>query len=156
MNEEKLLRRIKKLENEVSDLSGMTKEIKATLDRFVGSAKMTPALSRNVMGVTRVSNANPWTVQSTKRIMETRRGRKDFIQSAREETYKKTLRALQSEKKWLSASEIRKKTGRKRNTESTYLSRLYRAGLIEQKVEGNKTLYTISDHQKLERIFGKI
>lgn len=147
--------RLGRLEKEVSELSDLTRSVKDTLDQFVSGEKTNPALSRSVIGVNYATDANPWAIEATKNITKTRQMR-DWISSARAETYKRTLEALKSESGWLSAEKVGEITGRKRNTESTYLNRLFRAGLIKQKMDGNKTLYSIRDTEKLEQFFGQI
>jgi len=155
MSKKELINRIKRLEKEVSELSGITNAVKETLDRLVRDEKMSLPLSRSVMGVTTTTDANPWAIEATKSVIKTRKMR-DWISSARINTYRQTLTALKSEQKWLSAEEVGEKTGRKRNTESTYLNRLFRAGLIEQRMQGNKALYTIKDHKNIVRLFGEL
>ena len=153
--EKEVLERIKRLENEVSELSGIAREVRETLSGLVGAEKTLQSFSRDVVGVPYTSDANPWALEASKNIMETRKNR-SWISSARVDTYKLTLNALKCGSKWLSAEEVGEKTGRKRNTESTYLNRLYRAGLIEQKTEGSKTQYRIRDRENLVKLFGKI
>jgi leucyl aminopeptidase (aminopeptidase T) len=152
--DKEVLGRIKRLEQEVSELSTITKEVKETLNKLVCN-EASPTLLKEVRGVPYTSDANPWALEASKSIMETRKMR-DFINSSRVDTYKTTLKVLKSKTKWLSADDIGKLSGRKRNTESTYLNRLFRAGVVDQKTEKNKTLYKIKDYQTVVRLFGEI
>lgn len=151
--EKEVLVRIERLEEKVSELSEITKEVKETLNQFVCNDKMSPSLSRDVIGVTYHDDANPWALEATRHILETSKMR-EWITSARSETYKATINVLKASTNWLSAEEVGEKTGRKRNTESTYLTRLHRAGLINQKTDGNKALYAIKDNKTISRYFG--
>lgn len=150
-----VLGRIGRLEQQVSDLSSITKEIKDMLKTFATENKPNAIPEKEVRGVPYVSDANPWALETSKTISETRKMR-DFISSARIDTYKVTLKALKDKGDWLSAAEVGEITKRRRNTESTYLNRLYRAGLVEQKSDGNKALYKYCDEQATLRLFGKI
>ncbi|MCW4018466.1 MAG: hypothetical protein NWF00_07300 [Candidatus Bathyarchaeota archaeon] len=151
-----VLGRIRLLEHQMTDLSKVTVEIKNTLDKLANERKTDSTSDRNeVRGIPYISDANPWALEASRTINETRKMR-NFINSSRVNTYKTTLKALKTKGDWASAEEVGKLTQRKRNTESTYLNRLYRAGLIEQKTAGNKALYKLCDAQTITRLFGEI
>lgn len=96
---------------------------------------------------------NPWAVSTAISLMDSRLYRRVISDSY--ETYKPTVEALKSRSDWMSTEEISGITGRRRNTESTYLNRLLNANLLDQKRQGKKTLYKLVDEKKLIRIFGK-
>lgn len=96
---------------------------------------------------------NPWAVSTALSLMDSRLYRRAINDSY--ETYKPTVEALKKRCDWMSTEEISGITKRRRNTESTYLNRLFNANLLDQKRQGKKTLYKLIDEKKLTQIFGK-
>jgi len=170
MKDIELLKMIKRLEGMVSELSETVKALKASIDRILevrereslslqsdiserASVSRKPIYFpiRDVLWVNE-RGSNPWARDAALSLLDDRIEKQ--VIKASFETYRPTLDALKSEPGGLSAEEVAKKTGRKRNTESTYLNRLYRAGLVKKKKQGNKVLYTLGSEENIYQVFG--
>ncbi|HYW01831.1 MAG TPA: hypothetical protein VE862_10185 [Candidatus Acidoferrum sp.] len=101
---------------------------------------------------------NPWTIKTSEAlsaaISALGQGVTNRITKASYQTYEPTLKALKSARQGLTATAVAKKTTRKRNTESTYLWRLYLAGLVDRKNQGNKAIYSLKDPAGITQTFG--
>jgi DNA-binding transcriptional ArsR family regulator len=161
----KLEKRIERLEKKFDEIYTVVKEIKISLDDLVGlvpSKKMVPIRARETSQLPRVistpmsgtyeKGANPWALRSAQRLFSYEAG-KEIIDGAFE-TYKPTIRALQSSSEGLTAGEISKITGRARNTEVLYLKKLQRAGFTKSQRKGRKALYKLVNAENLPVVFG--
>jgi len=164
----KMERRIKRLETKVNKMYDMIAEMKRGFDDFIAltsqkklmlthtRARTTTVPSKVIstpMSGTYDKGANPWAFESAKSLFSAQIGR--LIIDRAYETYKPTIEALRSAPNGLTAGEISKITGRARNTEATYLQKLYRAGFTERELKGGKAIYKLADEAGLPEVFGE-
>jgi hypothetical protein len=67
--------------------------------------------------------------------------------------YQPTIEALKSTDDGYTAEEISKITGRSRNTESGYMYRLFRAGILKRVRKGKRVNYVLTDKDLADKIF---
>lgn len=99
------------------------------------------------------TSVNPWlrtalneltTVESEKYVEQSR------------ETLKSTIKALLDINKATSTKKIAAITGKERNTESYYLNKLCRMGLVTKQKRGRQVLYKIIDGKKVQKLFPEV
>jgi hypothetical protein len=155
-----------KLENQLNKLNQTVDDMKKNLEVINDMKKNLDtlvAISTDKMqyqdGVARRTDRgpNPWAIQTSRMLTAAMNslnentirdvGRSNF------ETYKLTLDALDGNPDGLTADQVSKKTGRRRNTESAYLYKMSNAGLIERKRKNNKIVYKLDSKEKVEKAF---
>jgi hypothetical protein len=87
-------------------------------------------------------NVNPWALQTVIDL-----GSALASEIAPLHTYNATITVLKSAEAGCTAEEVSQKTGRRRNTESGYLNRLYKAGFLKKVKIGRKTKYILEDKE---------
>lgn len=173
MENQKLVKRIDGLEATISELVKIVNALKRTIDNVQTTNNYKPARPKNlpvdyiretriparthfpigdVIGVADEQRANPWALEAALALLDDRIEKRAIKSSF--SIYRPTLNALKLKAKALSADEVAKETGRKRNTESTYLNRLYRAGLIHRTKRGTKVLFALGNAKDLYQVFG--
>jgi len=162
MKGEKTDLRIKRLEKQVSQLCDLVLNMKTSLDkvlqeRVAGQLIRKPHRKPGTESMSELIEIrdrklpNPWAINAALNLLDSRVVRQLIKNSY--ETYEPTIKALQQTNEWMSAEDVGKITGRKRNTETTYLRRLYEAGLVKRKKQGRKVVYKLGDIRSVQRIF---
>ena len=127
---ERLDRRIQNLENLVENLREETLEVKTTLSSLksvIEDLSRRLPLTMNPKGhVNDQSKVNPWTRDGQSDVMKALASlrQRPSVEFSKE-TFGPTIKALKSKEEGMTASQVGEITGRKRNTESFYLKRLY-------------------------------
>jgi len=94
------------------------------------------------------ATSNPWVDTALRELTQIDTSR--FVEQTRE-TLKPTVKVLLDSKTGLDAQRVGQGTGRERNTESYYLNRLCRMGLVEKIKKRRKVLYKIPK-KEVERV----
>jgi DNA-binding transcriptional ArsR family regulator len=159
-----LVEKIDDLEKMMSKLYDAVVDLKEKIDKIASGRKRRlpmPLAEESLITRERISEIlgttnrtpNPWAVDAAISLLLDSEFFRRMIRNSYN-TYRPTIEALKRKSDWLSANEVSKITGRKRNTESTYLYRLFNAGLVERKKFGRKIAYKLLDDKKLSRAFG--
>jgi hypothetical protein len=98
------------------------------------------------------ARSNPWLNTALQELAQI--DAQSFVRQTHE-TLKPTIMALLNSAKGLDAEAVGRQTGRERNTESFYLNRLCRMGLVEKSKKGRMIEYKISNkgRKKLSEVF---
>jgi CRP-like cAMP-binding protein len=149
--------RFEKLEKDISKLNLTVDEIKASLNQLLALSKEKVSYQEGV--VERMGKGpNPWALQTsnilTSAMNSLDRTLPERVARTNYETYKGTIDALFSNPVGLTADEVAQKTGRRRNTESAYLYKLFLAGLVDRKRRKNRTIYLVNNKEKVIKAFG--
>ena len=154
--------RMDRLEERMDEIYNVILDLKTSMNKTFAleeqkrlGLRVEPSIARETISeiiTTPHRLPNPWAIDTARALMDSRFFRHMINESYR--TYEPTIRALRSKSDWLSADEVSEITGRKRNTESTYLNRLFKAHLLEQKKQGKKVLYNLKE-KNLEKVFGR-
>lgn len=145
--------RLTKQEKTLSELRELMTEIKENGIPSYDTAQSPTFGNSATQSLLSVYNrgANPWTVQTSNTLSAAINAMTNEIQKNAAErsfsTYEKTLKALATSEKGLTATEVGKKTKRSRNTESAYLTRLHIANIIERERIGSKTIYKLRNKE---------
>ena len=161
--ESKLAHRMDRLEERINEIYVSIIDLKANMEKILSLREQAPISSvplraeiarERINEMVRTPNRmpNPWAIDTAISLMDSRYFRNTVNKSY--ETYKPTVEALRRESDWVSAEEVRKMTGKARNTESTYLNRLFHAQVVERKRERNKMLYRLKEEKDLKKVFG--
>jgi len=166
LSEREIIKKINLLEKRVdlqnraiSEMQSLLREIRdstrTSQSRYMKfDPQLNPASVNTLLSVYDRS-PNPWSIQTgqalSTAISVLTKDVQQRLTRASATTYEETLDALRSSSKGLTAEEVGKKTGRSRNTESTYLWRLYLAGLVDRIKSSNKIIYKIKETQKESR-----
>jgi DNA-binding transcriptional ArsR family regulator len=138
--EEKLGNRMENLEKLVESLRKETIEIKSMIE---GLSERLPLTVKN-------GRANPWTQEVQEDIIKALESLKQSPPAKFSRgTFRPTIEALKKKKEGMTASEVGDITGRKRNTESFYLKRLYLAGITRRWVSGRDVIYALTTDRKI-------
>lgn len=164
--ESKMVDRIDRLEERMNEIYIGIMDLKANLEKILSlgeqnhmrarsSVQIRPEIARDriyetIRGPDRMPN--PWAIDTAISLMDSRFFRNTVNKSY--ETYKPTIDALGERSDWLSAEGVSKVTGKARNTESTYLNRLFHAQIVERKQERGKMLYRLRKEKDLRKILG--
>lgn len=164
--ESKMVDRIDRLEERMNEIYIGIMDLKANLEKILSlgeqnhmrarsSVQIRPEIARDriyetIRGPDRMPN--PWAIDTAISLMDSRFFRNTVNKSY--ETYKPTIDALGERSDWLSAEGVSKVTGKARNTESTYLNRLFHAQIVERKRERGKMLYRLRKEKDLRKILG--
>jgi hypothetical protein len=132
--------------------------MKTDFDSLVGiSTGKTPRF-QNVYGVSQ-KTPNPWALETSRSLTQAMNALDNEIVGKRMrklfEAYKPTLEALRSKAEGLTADEVKEKTGRSRNIESSYLWRLYLAGYATRERRHAKVVYKLKASSDLAQVFGQ-
>lgn len=162
----KLAGRIDRLEERMNEIYISIMDLKANLEKIVSlseqnhmrarrSVPLRPEIARDriyetIRGPDRMPN--PWAIDTAISLMDSRFFRNTVNKSY--ETYKPTIDALRKSPTFLSAADVSKVTGKARNTESTYLNRLFNAQIAERKLERGKMLYRLRKEKDLRKVLG--
>ncbi|MBU7048046.1 MAG: winged helix-turn-helix transcriptional regulator [Theionarchaea archaeon] len=139
--EEKLANRMENLEKLVESLREETVEIKSMVE---GLSERLPLTVKNG------GKINPWTQEVQEDIMKALESLKQSPPARFSRgTFRPTIEALKKKKEGMTASEVGDITGRKRNTESFYLKRLYLAGITRRWVSGREVVYSLTTDSKI-------
>lgn len=167
-----LMKRIERMERAISELVVVVNALKGSVDTVLNVREQEPRIARsnvieevlgtrrpahlpagNVLGVVDERRANPWALEAALKLLDDRIEKQAIKASF--DIYKPTLDVLRSKPEGASADEVSRITGRKRNTESTYLNRLCRAGLLQRKKRGNKVVFMIESEGDIYQVFGE-
>ncbi len=151
------IERFEKIEKEISKLNATVNEIKVSLNQLLVVSKERSLYQEG--SVERIDKGpNPWALQTshilTSAMNVLDRTVPERIARTNYETYKATIDALVSNPTGLNADQVAHKTGRRRNTESAYLYRLFLAGLVNRKRRKNRTVYLLDNKEKVLKAFG--
>lgn len=150
--EEELGSRMENLENTVESLR---KEVTSAVNDLKSAIE---ALSERLpVTVKNGERANPWTLEVREDVIRA-------LESLRQgppiefskETFKPTIEALKKKNEGMTASEVGNITGRKRNTESFYLKRLYLAGITRRWVSGREVIYALTDDREIVKKYSDL
>ena len=99
------------------------------------------------------TSVNPWlrTAISELTTVESEK----YVEQSRE-TLKSTIKALLDTNKAASTKKVAAITGKERNTESYYLNKLCRMGLVTKQKKGRQVLYKIVDEEKARKLFPEV
>lgn len=159
---ENLEKTVENLRKEILEVKSMIGGLKSMIDSF---SEQLPLRSTVKTGTAPLggpmgsqSRVNPWTQEAWSDVLRALESltREPPIEFSKE-TFGPTIAALRKEEKGMTATDVAKITGRKRNTESFYLKRLYLAGITIRGVRGRKVLYSLTDdktiHEKYSHLF---
>ena len=146
--DEKVGSKMENLENLVESLRKETMEVKSAVNDL---KSMVEALSERLPAIVKnEGRVNPWTLEvrgDVMRALESLKQRPPIEFS--KETFEPTIEALKKKKEGMTASDVGNITGRKRNTESFYLKRLYLAGITRRWVRGREVIYALTDDREI-------
>ena len=148
--------RLAKVESRLSMLDSQESKLQVLEERIsnIGhSVETAPRKADEVFLEASKTSVNPWLEASLRRLNTFEAER--YITQMRE-TLESTIKALSSSRRGMDAEAVAKVTGKERNTESYYLNKLCRMGLVSKEREGRKVIYKISAGKKesLRTLFG--
>jgi len=138
-------KRLDYLDNEISELRRLVASLDEKLNKLLSVAdKSRFNIDRKDLpqkSAVSPTYADSWTTETVRNLVS----RQAFFQRTTSvfETYKPTIDALSSAHDCLTTRDVADATGRKRNTESAYLNRLFMAGLLERYRAGNRVYYKL-------------
>ena len=146
--EERLGNRIENLEKLVESLREETIEVKSAVNNL--KSVIEGFSERFPVAVENGGRVNPWTQEVQEDIVKALESLKQSSPTKfSKETFRPTIEALRKKKEGMTASEVGDITGRKRNTESFYLKRLYLAGITKRWVRGREVIYALTTDRKI-------
>lgn len=156
--EEMIQEMIQSQGNQLKKLYDLVNKMKDNFDKLLGIPESGTSQFRAVYGISE-RKPNPWALETSRLLTDSMQLVDNEHMSKRIgrlfETYRPTIEALESAPKGLTADEVKAKTGRSRNTESTYLWRLYLAGYLTRKKKRRKVFYKLKDTSGLKQVFGE-
>jgi len=163
MSVKEINERVETLEKNMSQMLKMLEKILSTVEKETQEKREgeiqirqdtePPLPVSSVLGV-HAEKINPWTYNAALRLMN-KEIEKKFIEDSLS-SYIKTIKVLFEVQEPMTAGEIAKKTGRERNTESGYLNKLLRAGLVNRNREKSKVYFSLGDLQEIEQVIGPV
>lgn len=139
-------------------LYNLVSKMKDNFDSMLGVSESRTPRFQAVYGVSE-RKPNPWALETSRFLTQAMSAVDSEHMNKRLErlfeTYKPTIDSLRSASKGLTADEVREKTGRSRNTESTYLWRLYLAGYLTRERRRRKVIYKLKNTKELKQVFGE-
>jgi uncharacterized protein YjgD (DUF1641 family) len=148
---------IKSQGEQLAKLYELVSKMKADFDNLVGISTSKAPHFQNVYGV-RQKAPNPWALETSRSLTQAMNALDDEVVGKRMkkllEAYKPTLEALRTKPEGLTADEVKEKTGRSRNIESSYLWKLYLAGYATRERSHAKVVYKLKASSDLAQILG--
>lgn len=145
----------KELKKSIEQLTSAVKDVSDRMKKIENSSRN---FDHDTIPLARLEQTglNPWGLSAVQNLtgvsMGGQRRRADVPSK-----YSKTIKALESKKGGLTASQTGEITNRQRNTEATYLNDLYIAEIVDKERKGSKAYFKLSDDYrgKVKRIFGR-
>jgi DNA-binding transcriptional ArsR family regulator len=159
-----VVERMNNMEQRINEIYAILNEVKNNISvkHQLPNKNETPFKSYHAFDNNSIANnmSNQWTMDTISELDKTmginRFGgavgllsdpvRKKALDAYEDDTYGRTLDALEKIPQGMSAEEVGKITNRSRNTESTYLWRLYLLGKVTREKQGNRIIYKIKDN----------
>ncbi len=149
---------IKSQGSQLEKVYDLIRKMKDNFDNLLGMPDSKTPRLQTVYGVSD-RRPNPWALETSQFLTQAMSNVDSELLNKRMgrllETYKPTLDALRSAPQGLTADEVKEKTGRSRNIESSYLWRLYLANYLIRKRNRRRVVYQLKETKELKQVFAE-